>query len=45
MPKGVLIPIPTVCTVRFGAPLPHSVDDTKEEFLTRARQAVIDLSI
>ena len=44
MPKGVLIPVPTICSVRFGAPLPHSVDDPKEEFLERARQAVIDLA-
>lgn len=44
MPKGVLIPVPTICSVHFGAPLEHTVDDSKEEFLTRARQAVIDLA-
>lgn len=44
MPKGVLIPVPTICSVRFGAPLPHTPEDTKEDFLTRARQAVIDLA-
>ena len=43
MPKGVIIPVPTICSVRFGAPLEHDVTDTKEDFLTRARQAVIDL--
>ena len=44
MPKGALIPVPTVCSVRFGAPLPFSADDPKEEFLARAREAVIKLS-
>ncbi|MCG5030326.1 1-acyl-sn-glycerol-3-phosphate acyltransferase [Mesosutterella sp. OilRF-GAM-744-9] len=44
MPKGTLIPTPTICSVRFGAPLPHSVEDGKEEFLNRARDAVIKLA-
>lgn len=44
MPKGVYIPVPTICSVHFGAPLEHSPDDPKEVFLTRARQAVIDLA-
>ena len=44
MPKGALLPVPTMCSVRFGAPLPHSVDDSKEEFLERARTAVISLA-
>ena len=44
MPKGVLIPVPTVCSVRFGAPVEHSPQDLKEDFLNRARDAVIELS-
>ena len=44
MPKGVYIPVPTICSVHFGAPLEHSPDDPKEVFLTRARQAVVDLA-
>ncbi len=44
MPKGVLIPVPTVCSVRFGAPIEHSPQDLKEDFLNRARDAVIELS-
>ncbi|MCF0252767.1 MAG: 1-acyl-sn-glycerol-3-phosphate acyltransferase [Duodenibacillus sp.] len=44
MPKGVLIPVPTVCSVRFGTPLAHDPADLKEDFLARARQAVIDLA-
>ena len=44
MPKGVLIPVPTVCSVRFGAPLPHHPEDLKEAFLERARNAIVELS-
>lgn len=44
LPKGVLIPVPTICSVHFGAPLEHSVKDTKEAFLTRAREAVVNLA-
>ena len=44
MPKGALIPVPTVCSIRFGAPLPFSPEDPKEVFLARAREAVIKLS-
>ena len=44
MPKGTLIPVPTICSVRFGVPLPHTAEDGKEEFLTRARDAVIELA-
>ena len=44
MPKGVLIPVPTVCSVRFGAPLEHSPDDLKEPFLERARNAIVELA-
>ena len=44
LPKGVYIPVPTICSVRFGAPLEHDPSNTKEDFLTRARQAVIDLA-
>jgi 1-acyl-sn-glycerol-3-phosphate acyltransferase len=44
MPKGVLLPVPTLCSVRFGAPLPHTVEDPKDLFLERARAAVIRLA-
>ena len=44
MPKGVVIPVPTICSVRFGAPLSHTIEDPKEDFLERARQAVVDLA-
>jgi 1-acyl-sn-glycerol-3-phosphate acyltransferase len=44
MPKGTYLPVPLTCSVRFGAPLPRVADETKEAFLERARQAVVDLA-
>jgi len=44
MPKGTLLPVPLTCSVRFGAPLERRVDETKDAFLERARQAVADLA-
>jgi len=44
MPKGTLLPVPLTCTVRFGAPLALHAEETREQFLVRARQAVVDLS-
>jgi 1-acyl-sn-glycerol-3-phosphate acyltransferase len=43
LPKGALLPVPLVCTVRFGAPLARLAQETKEAFLARARDAVIAL--
>jgi 1-acyl-sn-glycerol-3-phosphate acyltransferase len=43
LPKGALLPVPVVCTVRFGAPLARLAQETKEAFLARARDAVIAL--
>lgn len=44
MPKGSFVPVPLICTVRFGAPLVHVEGESKEDFLVRARQAVVDLA-
>lgn len=44
MPKGALIPVPTICSVRFGSPLAVPRDAPKQEFLEKAREAVIALS-
>lgn len=44
MPKGALLPVPMVCTVRFGAPLPRVTGEEKDAFCERARAAVIALS-
>ena len=44
MPKGALLPVPLTCSVRFGTPLARVVDEPKEAFLERARQAVVTLA-
>ncbi|MBK6940753.1 MAG: 1-acyl-sn-glycerol-3-phosphate acyltransferase [Planctomycetes bacterium] len=44
MPKGTVFPLPLICTVRFGAPLPRIANETKAEFLERARAAVVELA-
>jgi 1-acyl-sn-glycerol-3-phosphate acyltransferase len=44
MPKGTFFPVPLICTVRFGAPLPRIADEDKSAFLERARNAVIELA-
>ena len=32
MPKGVVIPVPTISTIHIGTPLPHSPEAPKEAF-------------
>jgi len=44
MPKGTHVPIPLICTVRFGAPLARVAAEPKEAFLERARAAVVALA-
>jgi 1-acyl-sn-glycerol-3-phosphate acyltransferase len=44
LPKGALLPVPVVCTVRFGAPVARIDGEEKDAFLERARAAVIALS-
>jgi 1-acyl-sn-glycerol-3-phosphate acyltransferase len=44
MPKGTFFPVPLICAVRFGAPLPRLPDEDKSAFLERARNAVIGLA-
>jgi 1-acyl-sn-glycerol-3-phosphate acyltransferase len=44
MPKGALLPVPIICTVRFGAPLARREAEEKDAFLERARAAVIGLA-
>jgi 1-acyl-sn-glycerol-3-phosphate acyltransferase len=44
LPKGALLPVPVVCTVRFGAPVMRIADETREAFLERARDAVVKLA-
>jgi 1-acyl-sn-glycerol-3-phosphate acyltransferase len=44
LPKGALLPVPMVCTVRFGAPLALADGESRETFLERARAAVVMLA-
>jgi 1-acyl-sn-glycerol-3-phosphate acyltransferase len=44
MPKGAVLPVPIICTVRFGAPLARREGEDKDAFLARARNAVIQLA-
>jgi 1-acyl-sn-glycerol-3-phosphate acyltransferase len=41
MPKGTSLPVPILCTVRFGTPMHRIADEDKPSFLNRARDAVI----
>jgi 1-acyl-sn-glycerol-3-phosphate acyltransferase len=43
MPKGTILPVPMICTVRFGAAIELQLDEQKKSFLVRARQAVLEL--
>jgi 1-acyl-sn-glycerol-3-phosphate acyltransferase len=44
LPKGALLPVPIVCTVRFGARVVLGNGESKEMFLERARDAVVALA-
>jgi 1-acyl-sn-glycerol-3-phosphate acyltransferase len=43
-PKGALIPVPISCAVRFGTPLSIRPDESKDDFLARARAAIVELA-
>ncbi len=43
MPKGEVVPVPVLCSVTFGAPVPFTPGEDKRAFLARARDAVIAL--
>lgn len=43
IPKGQWLPVPMICSVSFGAPLPGPAGDDKAAFLRRAEQAVLAL--
>ncbi len=44
MPKGSVLPVPLICTVRFGRGLHLQPGEGKESFLERARAAVVELA-
>jgi 1-acyl-sn-glycerol-3-phosphate acyltransferase len=43
MPKGSLLPVPLICTVRFGGAMSLLPNEHKKVFLARAREAVVAL--
>ncbi len=43
MPKGSILPVPLICTVRFGEVVYWQKDEHKKTFLSRAREAVLAL--
>lgn len=43
LPKGEILPVPVLGSVTFGAPIRLEGGETKPDFLTRAREAVIAL--
>lgn len=43
MPKGEVLPIPLICTVRFGAALRLAEGESKESFLARSHAALLSL--
>ena len=44
MPKGRFLPVPLICTVRFGTPVVLGPDEDKDAFLERARAAVVEVA-
>ena len=43
LPKGEVLPVPMLSRVVFGPSLHTRVDDDKDEFLARARAALMEL--
>lgn len=44
MPKGRVVPLPLLCTTSFGAPLQLTEGESKEQFLSRSREALLALA-
>jgi 1-acyl-sn-glycerol-3-phosphate acyltransferase len=43
LPKGEILPLPLICSVTFGSPMKIEVDEDKDAFLGRARQAIEEM--
>jgi 1-acyl-sn-glycerol-3-phosphate acyltransferase len=44
MPKGALVPVPLLCTLTFGSALTLQADESKQDFLERARDSLLELA-
>ncbi len=42
LPKGEIIPVPLLCSITFGGPIRLAPGETKDAFLARARQSLLD---
>lgn len=45
LPKGAVVPVPLLSRIIFGVPIHLELGEAKPHFLSRARQAVVDLAI
>jgi 1-acyl-sn-glycerol-3-phosphate acyltransferase len=45
LPKGEFLPVPTLCSVTFGAPFRFEAGLDKFAFLTRAKNAIEQLNV
>jgi 1-acyl-sn-glycerol-3-phosphate acyltransferase len=43
MPKGALLPVPLLCSVRFGSPQQLTTGEDKKAFLERLRTTLVEL--
>jgi len=43
MPKGMVLPVPLLCSVAFGKPLRLECREQKSEFLDRLRRSLVEL--
>ncbi|RFB81209.1 lysophospholipid acyltransferase family protein [Methylovirgula sp. 4M-Z18] len=43
MPKGEFLPVPLLCSVIFGAPIAVAPDEERDDFIARARNALLAL--
>ncbi|MHB0991322.1 MAG: lysophospholipid acyltransferase family protein [Burkholderiales bacterium] len=44
MPKGTFVPVPLLCSVTFGQPVSLAAGETRDDFLKRAREALLALA-
>ena len=44
LPKGSMLPLPLICTARFGPPVQLQSEESRQDFLKRARAAVESLA-
>ncbi|MCX7556093.1 lysophospholipid acyltransferase family protein [Xanthomonadaceae bacterium JHOS43] len=44
LPKGSLLPVPLICTARFGVVVKPQAGESKDDYLERARAAVMELA-